>query len=52
LAWHIEALHRTRRLPKLDSLMHRTRSLRRNQSRAEFWGILHAHVIAAGGKVH
>jgi hypothetical protein len=52
LAWHVAALQRTRKLPKLDSLMHRRKATRRHQSGAEFWDILRAHVIASGGKVH
>jgi hypothetical protein len=51
LAWHIAALQRTRRMPKLDELTHRRR-MKRRQSSAEFWDIMRAHVIAAGGKVH
>jgi hypothetical protein len=51
LAWHIAGLQRVRRLPRLESLQHHRRRGGRQQPSGEFWGILHAAVIAAGGKV-
>lgn len=35
LAWHIEALHRTKRLPKLKTLMHNAKPAKRQQSMEE-----------------
>jgi len=54
LAWHTAALTRMdhRRFPRSpDALTGRRQPLRRNQSRNEFWGILSAAALSAGGKV-
>jgi hypothetical protein len=55
-AWavfHTAAYHRAKRLGRaeFDALMSRRKTLRRDQSSAEFWDGLRAHVIANGGKV-
>jgi len=51
LAYHVAALQRAQKLPRLESLLYRKREPRRQQSSADFWDIMRAHVIAAGGKV-
>jgi hypothetical protein len=54
-AWHIAALQRCRPrdFPKLERMLQRrpVRPRGERQPSAEFWGILRAAVIAAGGKV-
>jgi hypothetical protein len=50
LAWHIEALHRTKKLPKLDKLLKR-RGERAPQTPEQMLGIVKMLNAAFGGRV-
>ena len=51
LAWHIAALTRAKKLPKLETLMHRRRGVATKQTPEQMLGIVKMLNAAFGGKV-